>query len=378
MRIAHFSIGRCNPDSANGVDRAVYSLSKAQAAFDNPVAVFQLTAKDPVPIPGVEVKGYPPSGFPFRLPRELLADLALWKPDIVHLHSIFVPANAALASWLHHRKVPYVVTPHSSLSPQVLGRRRLRKLAYKWVCELPTLNRAAFLHAVADRHGLREYGVRAPVVIAPNGIDLASIPARPHAALLASRYPQVRGKRVFLFVGRLDTVYKGLDLLLEGFTLASLAGAVLVLLGPDYRGHRKSLAAQACRLGIEAQVIFAGPEYGTAKFDLLAGADVFVLCSRSEGLPLAVLEAAASGKPCLVSVAANPGGLIERYEAGIVVQPSAEGIAVGLARLARASESELRGMGLNARRMAEREFSWDSTARMLATAYETYAPRADR
>jgi glycosyltransferase involved in cell wall biosynthesis len=171
-------------------------------------------------------------------------------------------------------------------------------------------------------------------------------------------------------------VYKGLDLLLRGLARASLPEALLVLVGPDYRGRGRALAALARRLGLEAQVIFAGPEYGRAKFDLLAGADAFVLCSRAEGLPLAVLEAAACGKPCLVSAAANPGSLVESYEAGIVVQPTVGSISEGLLRLARAPESQLRRMGRNARRMAKKEFRWESTARILLKAYETYARRA--
>ena len=55
LRIAHFILGRCNPDSANGVDQAVYHFARTQAALGHPVAVFSLTEKPALPIPGVTV-----------------------------------------------------------------------------------------------------------------------------------------------------------------------------------------------------------------------------------------------------------------------------------------------------------------------------------
>jgi poly(glycerol-phosphate) alpha-glucosyltransferase len=376
MRVAHFVIGRCNPDSANGVDQAVYSLSRAQAARGNTVAVFELTDKDPMPIPDVEVSAYVPGRYPFQLPESLRTALRSWKPAVVHLHSIFSPPNEALAAWLRRQSIPFVVTPHGSLSPEVLRRNRLPKLAYKWIFELPVLNAAAFVHAVGEHNGVREYGVRVPVVVAPNGIDLASIPTRRDESLLAGRFPTTRGKRIFMYLGRLDRRYKGLDLLLHGLARAALRQTALLLVGPDYRRQRQALVALARRLGIESQVIFAGPAYGRTKYDLLAGADVLVLPSRSEGLPLAVLEASGCGKPSLVSTAANPGGLLDRYEAGLVVAPRAADIGEGFARLARIPESDLRRMGRNARRMVEEEFRWEKTAAIIQEGYETHARNA--
>jgi glycosyltransferase involved in cell wall biosynthesis len=375
MRIVHFSIGRCNPDSANGVDKAIFYLSKAQAALGNPAAVFALTAKEPIPIPGVVVRGYAPVSSAFGLPRQLLADLAQWQPGVVHLHSIYSPPNTALASWLYRHGFSYVVTPHRGLSSYVSWRRWYLKIPYKYLFELPMLNRAAFVHAVSDENSIRAYGVRAPVVVAPNGIDLASIPSDRPETPFDSLLPQAQGKLVFMFIGRLDPFYKGLDLLLKGFALARLQDSILVLVGPDYRNQGRSLRAMAQRLGIGAQVVFFGPAYGRSKYDLLSGADVFVLCSRSEGMPLSVLEAASCSKPCMVSSSANPAGMVERFRAGIVVQPNVMSIAEGFTRMKQVPETKLGEMGRNARIMVENEFSWGKTAETLVEAYSNYARR---
>jgi glycosyltransferase involved in cell wall biosynthesis len=380
MRIAHFSMGRCNPDSANGVDKTIYFLSRTEADLGHAVAVFSITNKPPIPIRGVELTTFAPDRLPLRLPSGLLKSLLQWEPDIVHLHSVYTPANAILAYHLRARDIPYIVTPNGALSPHVLQRKLYLKLLYKYLVEQPYLNRAASIHAVSDREltDIRKYGVRPPIVLAPNGFDFAALPHESDEGLLRRRFPELGGKRIFLFLGRLAPLQKGLDLLLRGFHAAreALGETALVLVGPDWRGERSRLEGMARDLGIAAHVVFAGPAYGQEKFDLLAGAAVFVHTSRWEGLPSAVLEAAASGKPCLVTPEADPSGLLLSGKGGIVVPPRAESIGAGLSMFARMTDLQLRNMGLNGRKMVEAEFNWETIARQLVKAYSMYIGKA--
>src|SRR5215207_1500367 len=176
MRVAHFMVGRCNPDSANGIDKSVYYLSAAQAALGHDVSVFSVSPKPAIPIPGVEARTYAPPR-KLNLPaRSLWRNLRDWHPDVVHIHSIYVPANALLARGLRHQGIPYVITPHGATCEQVLQRRPYVKRPYRALVERPTLNRAAFVHAIADQRSISDYGVISPVVVAPNGIDPESVP----------------------------------------------------------------------------------------------------------------------------------------------------------------------------------------------------------
>ncbi|GAP07778.1 hypothetical protein ATHL_02665 [Anaerolinea thermolimosa] len=93
MRIAHCILGRCNSESANGVDKTVYYLALHQAKAGEKVAVFSITDKEPLPIPGVEVIPIPSvrKGLLIHLPFSfcgLEEKLLEWKPDIVHFHSV--------------------------------------------------------------------------------------------------------------------------------------------------------------------------------------------------------------------------------------------------------------------------------------------------
>ncbi|MFO6448757.1 glycosyltransferase [Erythrobacter sp. NE805] len=106
-------------------------------------------------------------------------------------------------------------------------------------------------------------------------------------------------------VGRLEEV-KGFDILLEACAILAARGAParLVLVGEGSQGP--ALRAQAARLGIAAEVDFAGRLPPEAIRAQLHAAELFVLSSRSEGMPLALMEAMASGAAC---VAADVGGV---------------------------------------------------------------------
>jgi hypothetical protein len=179
MRILHFLLGRCNPDSANGVEKTVFSLSRAQAASGSAVALFSVSAKPALPISGVTVQLYAPSRIPFRLHSSLLSDVRAFRPDVVHFHSAYVPVNVALGRALRRFEVPHVVTPNGGLASALLWRDPHLKVPYSYLCERPFLNRSAFVHSVGDTADIRRFGVTVPLVFAPNGFDMSALPPSP-------------------------------------------------------------------------------------------------------------------------------------------------------------------------------------------------------
>ena len=389
--MAHFTLGRCNPDSANGVDKSIYYLARSQAELGHHVAVFSLTDKPPLPIPGVNVFTHAPLRLPIPLlsprqrdlfvnrsplnvPKPLVRDIIAWRPDVLHLHFVHIPPNVFLARRLSPH-IPYCVTIHGGLAPAAQRRNPWQKRLFGLLFEREYLKRAAFLHAISelDLQGLRAYRVSNRIVLAPNGIDVPpTSPAEHGPSLLLAEC--LRDRRAFVFLGRLDPEQKGLDLLLKAFAECRPPDAVLVLAGPGWRGSHARLEALARSLGISQSVLFPGPVFGIAKMNWLCAAHAFVHPSRWEaGVPFSVLEAAAVARPCLVTPAADPGGVLERAGAAVLAAPTVESIASGLTGLHAAPRSELRAMGVRARELVRREFSWSRTADILIEAYRTHA-----
>ena len=119
-------------------------------------------------------------------------------------------------------------------------------------------------------------------------------------------------------VATLSQMYKGLDVLIDGVgrCVANGLDAHLTIVGEGK--HQGELEARATAVGMSQRVRFTGfltREQVTAELD---AADVFVLPSRCEGLPRALIEAMARGLPCIAS---NVGGIPELLEPRDLVTP---------------------------------------------------------
>lgn len=372
MRVVHCVEGRPDPGSLNGVNKTVYHLSLAQARLGLQVSVLALDRAEPLAARGVDVRTFARTSLPFHVPAALLHELETLRPDVLHLHSPYFPEHATLARWARHRHVPYVVTPHGALSPGELGHRWPLKLPYKHLFELSILNGAAFVHAVGTHESLARYGVRSPIVIVPNGIEPVELPPARTPGPLLERYPQLAGKRVFLYVGRLDPRQKGLDILVAAVARAGLADIALVIAGPDWRGFRRRIERMVASCPTPAPLIVTEALVGREKLGALVEADVFVHTSRWEGLPHAVLEAAALARPCLLSIAADPLGRLAEADAAVVIGADAASVAGGIRRMREMSTEALTAMGEHARHLVLREFSWRRTAEELLDAYRRH------
>ena len=109
MKILHFLIGRCNPDSANGVEKTVSFLTKEFAKQKNEVYLLSLTKKEIYPLEGVKVIGCKPSKVTFLLPNCVKKYIDKIEPDLVHLHSVYTPQNLFLSRWFMKKGIPIVI-----------------------------------------------------------------------------------------------------------------------------------------------------------------------------------------------------------------------------------------------------------------------------
>jgi phosphatidyl-myo-inositol dimannoside synthase len=114
-------------------------------------------------------------------------------------------------------------------------------------------------------------------------------------------------------VGLLDLLYKGQDLLIQALGKAHQKGLDFTLRFVGDGGQRARLLSMADSCGIQGRVEITGAQGGAAEVrGFLKDSDLFVLPSRAEGIPRALLEAMAAGLPAICSQAGAMPDLIEQ------------------------------------------------------------------
>jgi glycosyltransferase involved in cell wall biosynthesis len=356
MRIAH--VVHESVPAYSGLLTAVANTAKglAQSGFDVEVWQFGPWHHQPADLEtellaaGVELVPYPRLG-PARPPdHSILRAIHARHVDVVHIHGVFNPGNNLLARRLER---PYVVSPHGGYAPEVLAHHRWRKLVFKHAFELRMLNGAEVICALTDEEArqISDYGTACPVAVIPNVIS--PVPEDLDRDALRRSFDLGPTQRLAVYAGRLDVRAKRLDDLLRGVEAAP--NWHVALIGPDFKDQRVQLERLSHDLGIHSRVHLMSPRRGRRLFDALAGGDVFVLLSRSEGLPMAVLEALACGTPALVSPEVERSVGVERCGAGWVVDPRTA--AEGLGLFDRVGDADLRAMRDRAVLLA-REHTW--------------------
>lgn len=270
--------------------------------------------------------------------RRVAALLRDWKPDLLHVHLIDATLLGALLA--RRLRIPLVVTLHNEQPDGGGLSAQVKNALERFILSHRTRHVIACGPRVASRQKSRVG--RTPTTTVVNRVS------RP-AEVSATRRAELRvalgcgaSSCLFVAIGRLAP-QKGFDILLAAFAEAqrSSPDARLLIVGDGE--DQKALATQlaAAGLGSSAQLLPSRPDIA----EILAAADVFVLPSRWEGLPLVLLEAMAAGLPVVASAVGDVPTVVD--EAGAIVVPAEDAAALANAMVQLAADPERR------RRMGE-------------------------
>ncbi len=288
--------------------------------------------------------------------------------DVSHTAGLWMYPSIANRAWARRTRRPYLISPHGMLDAWALRNAAWKKQLAGRLFERAHLEGAACLHALCDAEAaaIRACGLKNPICILPNGVDLPAAPSTHPTPAWADRLPA--GRRVLLFLGRIHPK-KGLLNLLQAWTrLPAPPDWQLVVAGWDQGGHQQELEQFAATHGLRDQITFVGPLHGPAKSAAYAHAHAFILPSFSEGLPMTVLEAWAHGLPVLMTAACNlPEGFAEGAAIEIVTDPDI--MARSLLQFFSAGEHERAALGLNGRALVQNKFDWTRIAGEMLSVY---------
>jgi len=293
-----------------------------------------------------------------------------------------------LATWraLRHSPVPYFVFTHGMLDPWFKRRYPLKHLK-KWLywpwAEYRVLRDAAATLFTCEQERLLArqsfwlYRLRERVV----AFGTSDPPGEANRLRehFVTRFPELRGRRPLLFMGRIHEK-KGCDLLIRAFARVAAVDPQLhlIMAGPDQTGWQAALQKMASEGGVADRICWSGMLRDDLKWGALYSAEAFVLPSHQENFGLAVAEALACGVPVLISNKVNIWQEIETDAAGLVAEDTVAGTESLLRRwlsLDAGQRARLRGQ---AARTFRTRFAMEATAQdLIELIRTTRSPSAD-
>ena len=172
--------------------------------------------------------------------------------------------------------------PEGMLESWALRNGRWKKRIAALLYENEHLRGAACLRALSDAEAqsIRSYGLRNPICVIPNGVDLPDL-----RESNANSHPA--NQKTLLYLGRLHPK-KNISNLIRAWneTFNSQRGSadrwILAIAGWNQGGYESELK----RIAAGNSVIFLGPQFGSRKSECYRACDAFILPSLSEGLPM--------------------------------------------------------------------------------------------
>ena len=235
---------------------------------------------------------------------------------------------------------------------------------------------------VADCHYSREFVISDyqltpdQVVVIWDCVDLEVFRPAERCQVLMDKFhiPTSASQRYILTLGRIEkrSRYKGYDRLLDA--LAQLDDPDVVVLFAGDGDDRERLQRRSLKMGLERRTNFLGPISDTELTGVYNLCDLFVLVSdrsegRGEGVPLAVLEALACGKPVIVGDEDGSSEPVVDGRNGRVVSPRDSDALVEAMRDILNNEGLRSEMSVSARKITEEHFGYgrfcDQTVEVL-------------
>lgn len=282
------------------------------------------------------------------------------KVDIFHQHGLW---NFSSLCGLYAEAIirkPIIISPHGMLEPWIMSKGVQSKRVMNKLFQNKNIYASNVLHALtsSEANDIRMYGYKGRIVKIPNGVTL---PSKRTKLLTGSTFR-------LLYLGRINEKKNVIELtlavkklILEGLDIS------LSIYGWGDPVYQRSLIS--C-IDNQKEISFLGPVFGEDKTKAFTSADLFILPSQSEGLPMAVLESWSYGVPTLLS---NECNLPEGFERGaaIPIGVDIDSIAAGIKEAYDMSNEKLLHMGDVSYKLATDDFSWNMVIEKMKAVYES-------
>lgn len=391
MKILHIIPSYWPAFKFGGPIHSVHGLNKALAKEGCDLTVYTTNAglvgkvpvNEKVNVDGVSVHYFNfnhyfdllnPSGYQFSWSLKNALSQNIEKFDLLHITGIWNFPPVVASYFARKLNKPYIVSPRGSLYPYTFNKKSWKKKPYYHFVVDKMLHRASAIHYTTEdeKKQCHEYlGLKNAAVVVPNGLDLeAATPGSKEEFI--SRYPELTGKKILLFLGRLNWK-KGLDILIEDFGMLCTArqDVHLLMVGDDDGdGYATKVQSWVRDQGLSRHVTFTGHLNGREKYDALAASDMFVMPSYSENFGMSAVDAMAAGVPVIISDKVGIWREVSNHRAGIIVKTEPRDILRGIEEMLDDPNKAV-DMVRNARLLVKEYYDINRAAESMITLYKT-------
>lgn len=350
IHIAHLDHSRCD-----GVMTVLDHLPRRQRMLGHEVFIFNINTGG-IPVDEYEyvITGY--GSF-----RELAASLC---PDLVVFHIVYDLRCYLYAHYLDRRHIPYLIQFHGGSTPIAQRKSKWKKIPVNYLFAYRFIRNARggiFLNENERKLCVFPHLLRNSCIV-PNGIGPADVKPR-------TRHEKEAPVKV-LFLSRIDVLGKGLNVLIPAWLKARNLGlnAELHICG-DLKGSYDKKEFERLLEHNDGSMKYHGQIGGSSKSEMLNNSDIFILPSRSEGMPMSVLEALSYGLPCVLTPQTNMTEYVLNGRCGWSTPLTEDDICRTL--ISAVSDYRCRSRELHDNALSvSKQFSWDIVAETSLSEYK--------
>lgn len=292
----------------------------------------------------------------------LIRGLYRLRGGVFIIHGIFQPKILISMFYLWVSRQKYIVIPHSSLSGKAYTERFfLKNLVYNIIIKF-LLKKSFFVMYLNDDEKLNGIYKGKNVEVFNNGV---SLPVKTNVALDKQLLScdSIGGDSVnLIYFGRYDIKHKGIDYLLRFVNFIELNKPdfdwTLNFYGSVTKNGLEFINNFVHEHNLSHRIKVNHAVYGYEKEQALSSADVFILSSRYEGMPIAVLEALSNGLPCLLTKETNMLDSLLNY--GVAEEFYVDDFEKTFSSLSKLSDKGCREkIRSSCYSLVEKKYSWD-------------------
>lgn len=288
------------------------------------------------------------------------------KYDLIVFHEFYWQSYIGLYKLANKLGIPYVILPHGSLTKFAQNNKKLKKLIGNMLFFNRFANNAVAIQYLSEKEQRETVFPNINSFVQSNGIDISKI---------RKNHFSENGLKL-IYVGRIDSYIKGLDILIEAVNLLkhnkNFSKITVTITGIGSVRNVDFVKSLLEKYQLNNTIYLEEGVFGQEKIRKMLGYDCFIQLSRTEAQPLGIMEAMSIGMPTIATHGTTFYEIMKRNKCGIPVGNTPGEVADALASLMN-NKHCLKDISVASAKYITDNYCWDRVSRNTILAYDKYS-----